>query len=121
MRLFVIEEKACELTICHINLTLCQLNIYIGSDATTVAPVEAYGPIPYGNDEDDGTFIQDYAGFVTVPNSNNVTMYGNSWKAFKIQNETYDLIKSSTLQFKFSVTAKAEGHAICLVSRNLFT
>lgn len=74
----------------------------------------------YGNRQDgvdnDGTYDQDYAGGAVVhrdPDDDTITLFGNAWKAYKLA-EPYEVTKSSFLEFSFTATEEAEGHAICL-------
>ncbi len=75
----------------------------------------SYGNHKVGADND-GTYDQDYAGGAVVhrdPYGDTITLFGNAWKAYTLA-EQYEVTKSSFLEFSFTATEEAEGHAICL-------
>jgi hypothetical protein len=42
-----------------------------------------------------------------------ITMYGNAWKAYNLS-QSFNVDKFTILNFDFTLTEEAEGHAICL-------
>jgi len=69
----------------------------------------------YGNGEFDGTYDQDFTGGVVVGPNTTITMFGNAWKAYKLE-ESYTVTPNSRLEFDFWMFSEAEGHAICVDS-----
>ena len=67
----------------------------------------------YGNGDYDGTYDQDFIGGVVVGPSKTITMFGNAWKAYKLE-RPYEVTEDSKLQFDFWMFSEAEGHAICV-------
>lgn len=63
---------------------------------------------PYG---DGNTFIGSEGGSF-VDEINNLQMYGNVWKAYKLD-DPYEVTGNTHVSFKFKMSKEAEGHAIC--------
>lgn len=61
-----------------------------------------------------GAFDQDFGGEIHVSEDYlNTTIYGNAWKAFKLETP-YGVTEKTKLRFQFEVIDEAEGHALCL-------
>ncbi len=65
----------------------------------------------HGSYGDGNTFIGTEGGSF-VDAINNFQMYGNVWKAYKLE-DPYKVTGNTHVSFKFQLTKEAEGHAIC--------
>lgn len=65
----------------------------------------------HGSYGDGNTFIGTEGGSF-VDKINNFQMYGNVWKAYKLE-EPYPVTGNTHVSFKFILAKEAEGHAIC--------
>lgn len=67
----------------------------------------------YGNGARDGTYDQDFTGGVVVGPAHTITLFGNAWKAYKLD-KPYTVTRDTRLKFHFAMLLEAEGHAICI-------
>jgi len=93
--------------------------VHVGNitNSNTICPSTFAGS--YGNAFDllnDGAHDQDYTGGVVVhrhPDNYKISLFGNAWKAYRLC-QPYEVSQNSFLEFSFTITEEAEGHAICV-------
>jgi hypothetical protein len=79
----------------------------MGSDALPESPLYLDNAEAYGTN-------QDGEGGIVVSDTT-LEMHGNSWRSFPFK---YQVTAKTVLEFDFTLTAEAEGHAICLDEDN---
>lgn len=105
-----------------ISLLSKKLSVKYYNSSTKSTDIDAAYVGSYGNGDKDGTYDQDFSGGVVVGPSQTITMFGNAWKAYKLE-EGYQVTENSKVQLDFWMFAEAEGHAICFdndINENTF-